>query len=138
MQTKSKVLLAISVTVLLISVFPVYVDASVEEKTRDIGYDSLSEELQDAYTSFKNGIDKRDPRILISHTGISPLDCQIMIYAFMSDHPENFWASYYDSYLKATGPVKRVWPTEVVLETINIDHMSVDNPFSKTCSSEQS
>lgn len=125
MQTKSKALFTITISLLLISVFPVYTDASVDEGTGYIGYDSLNEEQQNIYKVFSLGVENKLQVIPLLTTGVSPQEFQIVMYAYMSDYPENFWASYYWDYIGTPELVMSV-KSHINLGRIDIGAMSAE------------
>jgi len=97
-HSRYRFLLMVSVAVLILSVVPICTDVSADEGYEGIGYESLNEGQKEIYERFASGIEERSHIIIVGDFGITTSEMQIIQYAYMTDHPENFWASYFDAY----------------------------------------
>lgn len=97
MRPNLRQLAVIPVILLLVCCFPIVVEGQqdVVSETGDLGYDSLPSEWKPIYVEFSDGIDSHSKSIRVSDTPIESLTFQKVQYAYQSDHPEKFWASYF-------------------------------------------
>lgn len=103
---KSKLFIVLALVVLLVSSIPVAAIASdaesqpLTEESGEIAYASLDEAQQTAYKRFQAGIENIETTgnfvpIIMFDFGVHMEELQIVQFAYMSDHPDKFWASYY-------------------------------------------